>query len=175
MVLQRILDTVRTIKTYSDTIQSKISALANSLNSVGTDNILTIINGDNVGLAKDTTLNTVNTSIQELYVDHIGDYVVSLANTGTAAVFKPALSSNVTISKSGVYAIVIALDTATEVKLSVTIGTKSYDYLLNDGNALTADAWYEFDICLSENDAINFEINVPAGGSVSGLIRIFRK
>jgi len=100
---------------------------------------------------------------------------VSLSNTGTAAVWDTVLSTPISIEKDGEYSILVLLDTATEIKLDVTVGTDNYSGLLNDGNALTANAWYEFVVSLAEGDGINFEVNVPAGGSVNGIIRIFKR
>jgi len=177
-----------------------LSKLVNALQSVGTDKLLAVLSEDDVGVAKDATLNKIvnalqsvgtdkllidisqddvglakDTTVQGLYSKHIQDIPVSLSNTGTAAVWDSVLATPITIAEDGEYGIVIALDTATTVKLDITIGTVTHSYLLNDGNSLTANAWYEFAIHLAENDHINFEINVPAGGSVNGIIRVFKR
>ena len=151
-----------------ENILMQLRKLNNSLKSENLDKLLIDISEDDVGLAKDTT-------VQGLYTKHIQDISVSLSNTGTAAVWDSVLSTPINISEDGEYGIVIALDTATTVKLDITIGTVTHSYLLNDGNSLTANAWYEFAIHLAENDNINFEINVPAGGSVNGIIRVFKR
>ncbi len=149
-------------------ILSVIEGKVNNFSFDSSSNILAAINADNVGLAKDV-------SVKNMYTSHILSTSISLANTGTAAKWMNVLSSASSVPFTGLYTIVIALSAATTVKLDVTVGTVTYSYYLNDGNALSADSWYAFDIPLNEGDLINVEVNVPAGTTVSGVLRVFGK
>jgi len=140
-------------------------------NAVDADNFLVKLNEDAVGLAKDSTLLG-----SYLYLDHISDRDISVTNNGTAAAYLDAFSEPIAIDETGEYAMEMAIDTATTVKLSITSGTKTYSYLMNHGNALAANAWYVFDgVMLAANDQINLQIEVAAGATVTGVLRLFRR
>jgi len=135
------------------------------------NNLLVGVNADDVGLAKDATVKS-----SFLFLDHVGDYSIDVTNSGTAAAYISAFSSAITVDETAEYSLVLAINAATSVKLVVTSGINTYSYLLNHGNALAANAWYVFDgLPLLANDAINLEIDVAAGATVTGVLRLFRR
>ena len=188
MPLQRILSTLRNIQSKIEGIintsnyvnvaieqddvglakDTTLTKLTNALNSVGSDDLLAIINGDNVGILKDATFS-------DSIMHHVTTQPFTLSNAGTSAAWYPVFSTAISLPDDADYTILIALDTATTVKLDITYGTNTYSYLLNGGNALSADAWYAFIVPAAYNDKLNIEINVPAGASVSGIVRIFKR
>lgn len=160
--------------------ESTVEKLTGALQSINTDKFVIVIGEDDVGLAKDSTVDTLtkDTTIKSsfLFLDHIGDYGITVTNSGTAAAYLPAFSSDISMPDTGEYLLVLAIDSAAAVKLTIVSGTKKYSYLLNHGNALVADAWYVFDgMPLLENDAINLEIYVDAGATISGVLRVFKR
>ncbi len=145
--------------------------LLNALNSINKDTIVIAVGVDKVGLAKDASV----TGTTRLYPKFITEGDISLTNTSsTATSSQSVLSTPVSISEDGEYVLVIAINTATTVKLVLIQGTKSYDYYVNHGSALAANSWYNFHMFLHDGDQINIEIDVPPSTTVEGKFRIFK-
>ena len=149
-----------------------LQKLVNALLSVNTDKIVIDIGQDDVGLAKDTTLQDVKTELAQTPIATIN---LDFSNTGTVAKDYP--TSSISIDFNGTITIQLAISISTTAQLSLTPAgsTTSYTFYLNDGNALTADAWYEFEFNVANGDVITFVFSVPAGSSLTGLLRVFKR
>lgn len=151
-----------------------LQKLVNALLSVNTDKLVIDVGEDDVGLAKDATLSETNTHLSQSLIT---SQALSFANTGTATANYTVFSSNLAIDFNGEITIQILLNLSTNVQLKLTPSgsTVSYTGDLNGGSALTANAWYEFVFNVDNGDSINFVIPVPAGDTLSGLLRIFKR
>ncbi len=151
-----------------------LQKLVNALLSVNTDKIVIDVGQDDVGLAKDATLQDVKS---ELAQSCILTQALSYSNTGTTTANYTVLSSPLSIDFNGAVTIQILLNVSTTVQLELTPSgsTTTYTGDLNDGSALTANAWYEFEFNVNNGDSINFVIPVPAGDSLTGLLRVFKR
>lgn len=151
-----------------------LSKLTNALLSVNTDKLVIDIGEDSVGLAKDATLQDVK---NELAQNILANQVLSYSNTGTATANYTVLSTDLSIDFNGTITIQILLNISTTVQLKLTPAgsTVSHTGDLNGGSALVANAWYEFEFNVDSGDSINFIIQVPAGSTLSGLLRVFKR
>ncbi len=102
---------------------------------------------------------------------------LSFSNTGTATTDYTVLASDAEIKEKGKLIIQIILNTSTTVQLKLTPAgeTTAQTGYVNGGTALSADAWYEFEINVNNGDLINFVIQVPAGTTLSGFLRVFKE
>lgn len=57
-----------------------------------------------------------------------------------------------------IFRIEIALDVATAFTVSYKIGSEIVNYYFKEGNNLTANSLYAFDILVHQNDKINFQV-----------------
>lgn len=151
-----------------------LQKLVNALLSVDTDKLVIDVGQDDVGLSKDATLQDVKS---ELAQSCILTQALSFSNTGTATADYTVLSSDLSLDFNGTITMQILLNLATTVQLKLTPSgsTTSYTGYLNDGGSLTANAWYEFEFNVNNGDSLNFVIQVPAGDSLTGLLRLFKR
>ena len=151
-----------------------LSKLTNALLSVDTDKLVVDIGEDGVGLAKDATLQDVK---NELSQNILVNQALSYSNTGTATANYTVLSTDLSIDFNGTITIQILLNISTtaQLKLTPSGSTVSYTGDLNGGSALAANTWYEFEFNVDSGDVINFIIQVPAGNSLTGLLRVFKR
>ena len=151
-----------------------LAKLTNALLSVNSDKLIVDIGEDSVGIAKDATLQSVKAALSQA---NLINQKLSYSNTGTTTATYTALASDLAIDFDGTITIQILINIATTVQLKLTPagGTVSYTGDLNGGSALVANAWYEFEFNVMSGDAINFEIPVPAGDTLSGLLRVFKR
>lgn len=151
-----------------------LAKLTNALLSINSDKLVIDIGEDGVGLAKDATLQSVKNSLSQA---NLVTQKLSYSNTGTTTATYTVLASDLAIDFDGTITIQILSSIATTVQLKLTPAgsTTSYTGDLNGGSALVANAWYEFEFNVMSGDAINFEIPVPAGDTLSGLLRVFKR
>lgn len=150
-----------------------LGKLTNALLSVNEDKLVIDVGEDSVGLAKDATLQDVKS---ELAQSPLATVDLNFDNsTGTAA--KDFSTSDISIDFNGTITIQIAISVSTTVQLKLTPSgsTSSYTEYLNDGSALTANAWYEFEFNVNNGDTISFVFSVPAGDTLTGLLRVFKR
>ena len=102
---------------------------------------------------------------------------LSFSNTGTATADYTVLESPLSIDFNGTITIQILLSVATtaQVKLTPSGSTDTYTGYLNGGSDLAANSWYEFEFNVNNGDSLNFVIQVPAGDSLTGLLRLFKR
>lgn len=102
---------------------------------------------------------------------------LSYSNTGTATKDYEVLASDLEIEEKSKLTIQIILNTSTTVQLKLTPAgeTTPQTGYINVGSALNADAWYEFEFTVHNGDLINFVIQVPAGATLSGFLRVLKE
>ena len=148
------------------------------------------IGSDYVGLAKESTQQSMLTSLQsidskvateatqqsildKLTATLLAEALTALDNSaGTTAAALDIFASNVNVTDPGVLSLQLALDTATTVKLRIVRGANTLEYYVNGGNNLNANAWYEFDISVLSGDAVNVIVDVPAGAVVNAYVAL---
>jgi len=160
--LVKILENLLRIKEQTDKLQFDTS-----------NNVKIDIANDEIGLATETTLSSINDKLTQF---KITEQELSYDNsTGTATANYTVFTNDISIDFNGVIVIQIAINTATTVQLKLTPSgsTTSHTYYINSASSLTANSWYEFEFNVSNGDAINFVIQVPASATLSGYLRIF--
>jgi len=123
---------------------------------------------------KDATVSSINDKLAQSL---LASQALSYDNTGTATANYTVLASDLNIDFNGtiVIQIILNLSTTAQVKLTPSGSTVSYTAYVNDGNSLYANSIYEFEMNVDNGDAINFVIQVPAGDTLSGLLRVFKR
>jgi len=98
-------------------------------------------------------------------------------SAGTTTADYTVFDEDIAIDFNGEITIQILLNLSTNVQLKLTPAgtTTAYEGDINGGSALNANTWEEFVFNVSKGDAINFVISVPAGDTLSGLLRIFKR
>ena len=127
---------------------------------------------DNLGLAKDATLST------KLSQSLLTESSLSYDNSaGTTTANYTVFASDIAINFNGKITLQIIMNLSTTIQLKVTPAgqTTAYTGYINEGNALQANSWYEFDFEVNNGDSINVIIQVPAGAILDGYLRIFKR
>ena len=98
-------------------------------------------------------------------------------SSGTDTVDYTVFTSDITIDFNGVITIQIIMNQSTtaQIKLTPAGQTTSYTGYINDGSNINANSWYKFDMNVSNGDSINLVIQVPAGVTLNGYLRIFKR
>jgi len=115
-------------------------------------NILTDLNKN-----KDTKANIVvvptDSDLTSKYipVSRYAGFITCLANTNFFTNYLEPINAPCLMR------IQIALNVAGVFSVVYLVGSTISTYTLNQGNALTANALYSFDVCVSQNDKINFQ------------------
>jgi len=133
------------------------------------------IERDNVGLATEATLDSINTKLAQSL---LAESALSYDNSaGTTTADYTVFSSDISIDFNGSIVIQIIMDQSTTVQVKVTPAgqTTAYTGYLNAGSSLSANSWYEFEMNVNNGDALNIIIQVPAGAVLSGYLRIFKR
>ncbi len=133
-----------------------------------------IVVDENGNIVSDVKLSEI---AKELAQSCILTQALSFSNTGTATADYTVLSSDLSLDFNGTITIQILLSVATtaQVKLTPSGSTDTYTGYLNGGSDLAANSWYEFEFNVNNGDSVNFVIQVPAGDSLTGLLRLFKR
>lgn len=96
---------------------------------------------------------------------------LNYTNSGTTTSDYPVFDEDIEVKFNGKITLQISMSVSTTVQVKIN---DSVSYL-NSGKALSANSLYEYDITVSEGDTLNVIIQVPAGDTLTGLLRLFRR
>ena len=105
----------------------------------------------------------------------LASQALSYNNTGTTTADYTVFDEDIAIDFNGTITIQILLSVATTAQVKLATGGAEYTGYVNSGNSLAANSWYEFDMNVNAGDSINFIVQVPAGDTLTGLLRVFRR
>jgi len=121
-----------------------------------------IISADNVGLAKDSTVNTLDSDMKNVFSLFRPTVKASLISTSISANTN-ILSNSVTPSYNpSVLRIQASFSASGVLSVVRTKGSTTVTEVLNGGNALSASAVYIFDVVVEGNESINLQYSVAA-------------
>ena len=104
-----------------------------------------------------TVTNTSLSVVKQPNATVLGSVLNASVSAGTD-IFSSALS----VSQPSKIKIIVVASASGVLTLEITSGTTTVSGSLNSGNALTANAWYEFEIDLSSGISINLQYSVSA-------------
>lgn len=107
-----------------------------------------------------------------LYPQLLASLQTTLTNSGASTASIAVFTSNILVPFSGVLHIQIVVGSSTTARLRLVRGGNTFEYLLNSGNSISANSWYEFSIAVIQGDAVNILIDVPAGGSINTYVAL---